>query len=193
MSWKCIIALKGMLAASFFLCAKIRQGKVKSDHGQKANCVFSLQDSTLNAPQQTLNCRQCLSIIGDCLAKTISITLLLPYVHWLIAVKSLNALGSNWLLYQGRMPLLPVFLWLLPSIKASGKWNLPSHLSSARLMGFAPADSFGIIFNHLILLILQSDYFCQSKYSLRRWRIIWLVCFPMKTSVSIFSSDFLLL
>lgn len=170
-----------------FLC-KDRQGKDKPDHG-----VFSLQDSTLNAPQQTLNCMHSLGITGNGLAKTISITLLLQCVHWLSAVKSLDALGPNWLLRQGRMLLLPFFIWLLPSNTASGKCNLPSHLSSARLMGFASADSFGIVFNNSILLILLSDYFSQSKYSLRRWRIIRLVCFPMKTFVSIFSFDFLLL
>lgn len=181
------------VCAPFLICAKMRQSKDKSDHGQEENCAFSLQDSTLNEPQQTLKCTHSLSIMGDGLAKTISVTLLLQCVHWLIAVKSLGPLGLNRLLYQGRMPLLPFFLWLLPSITASGKCNLPSHLSSARLMGFTPADSFGIIFNNLILLMLLSDYSSQSKYSLRRWRIIWLVCFPMKPSVSIFSLDFLLL
>lgn len=183
------LALKGMLAAPLLFCAKMRQGKDKSDHSQKVNCVFSLQGSTLNAPQQTLNCTHSLSIMGGGLAKTISITLLLWCVHWLIAVKSLHVFGSNWFLYQARMPS---FLWLLPSITASGKCNLPSHLSSARVTGFAPADSFGITFNDLILLMLLSDYFSQSKHSLRRWRIIWLVCFPMKTCQH-FSLDFLLL
>lgn len=93
-------------------------------------------------------------------------------------------------LYQGRIPLLTFFLQLLPSITASGQCN---HLPSERLMGFAPIDSFGIVFNNLIFLMLQSDYFSQSKYSLRRWGNIQLVCFPMKTSVSIFTLDFLLL
>lgn len=190
MFWKIYPSLKGKLAAPFLFSAKLRHGKDKSDHCQKANCMFSLQDSTLNAPQKTLSYTHSLSITGDGLAKTTSITLLLQCAHWLITVKSLDALGSNWLLYRGRMPLLPVFLWLLLSITASGKCNLPSRLSSTRLMGFSPADSFGIIFNNLILLMLLSDYFSQSKYSLRRWRIIWLVCFPVKTCYHFFLGFF---
>lgn len=163
----------------------------KADHGNQT--VFSLQDSTLNAPQQTLNCMHSPSIMSGSLAKTINITLLLQCIHWLIAVKSLDALGSSWLLYQGRIPLLPTFFQLLPTITASGKCNLPSHLPRARLMGLAPVDSFGTVFNNLIFLMLQSDYFSQSKYSLKRQRIVQLVYFLLNTTFSIFSFDFLLL
>lgn len=163
----------------------------KVDHGNQT--VFSLQDSTLNAPQQTLNCMHNISKMSGSLAKTINIALLLQCIHWLIAVKSLDALGSSWLLYQGRIPLLPSFLWLTPSITASGKCNLPSHLPTARLIGVAPVNSFRIVFNNLIFLKLQSDYFSQSKYSLRRWGIIQLVCFPMKITFSIFTLHFLLM
>lgn len=103
---------KGCLLLPFFSVQ--RWDKAKTDYGQKVNYMFSLQDSTLNAPQQTLICIHSISIMGDGLAKTISIIMLLQCVHWLIAVKSLDALGSNYLLYQGGMPLLPFFLWLLP-------------------------------------------------------------------------------
>lgn len=164
MSWKHILALTGTLAAPFLFCAKMRKGKDKTSHGHIANCVLSLQDSSINAPQQTLNCTHRCSVTGDGPAETIGITVLLRYVHWLIVVKSWGALGSNWLLYQARTPLLPLFLWLLPPITASGKCNLPSHLSSARLMGFSPADSFGIIFNNLIFPMLLSDCLSQSKH-----------------------------
>lgn len=62
-----------------FLCKdETRQRQIM---GQKVNYMFSLQDSTLNAPQQTLICIHSISIMGDGLAKTISIIMLLQCVH----------------------------------------------------------------------------------------------------------------
>ena len=105
-SWIYTLALKGILAIPFSFHEKMRQEKDKWQ-SQKVNCMMSLQHSTLNASQQTLRYTGSLRMMGSGLAEIINITLLLQYTCWLIAVKSLGALGSNWLLYQARVPLLP--------------------------------------------------------------------------------------
>jgi len=137
MSWKGILALKGMLAAPFLFCAKMRQGKVRPLSESKL-CVFSAR---FHSKCTTADLKlQSLSITGDGLAKTISTTLLLQCVRWLIAVKPLDALGSNCLLYS-RKNASAAFLSLtiMICIMASGKCNLPSHFFKCKTDGLCPS------------------------------------------------------
>lgn len=136
MYWRCILALKGILAAPFLFHVKMRQQKDKSD--QSESKLFSLQHSTLNASQQTFNCTHVPRIMGSGLAETISITLLLQCIHWLIAVKPLGALGSDWLLYQARMPLLPSFLYYYHLLWPYYDLHPASTFVQSRTDGFCP-------------------------------------------------------
>lgn len=149
--------LKGILAVPFPFHEKMRQEKDKWQ-SQKVNCMMSLQHSTLNVSQQTLRYTGSHRMMSSGLPEVI-ITLLLQYFR-LIAVKSLGALGSNWPLYQARVPLLPSF----------SLCHLSSPYGSADCQYICPAQdwwvlpcqiSFGIIYNNLIIVKLVSEYFTK--------------------------------
>lgn len=78
MSRKHICDLKRMLAACFLYFLF----KDETRQTTEIKLCFPLQDSTLNEPQQTLNCiHSYLSPMNSSLAKTINITLLLQCIH----------------------------------------------------------------------------------------------------------------